>query len=177
MGLFFEAAPRSSRATVERAVEQALLTEPPAEGAAGQIATTLLNTNYAPVTTAYRARAHAAVVEALMARPPAPQEARRRAVEVAQTVSTGGGGDGGTSGGGDGGGGMKPNLRVFIGAAVLLVLLLLITVYVATAADAQAAGVTSSQLKDLSSKLITFDFTFAGVVAGLVGGEAIGKKS
>ena len=166
MGLFFEAAPRSTNVVVERAVEQALLTEPPAEGEADQIATNLLNTSSAPVTLVYNPRAHATVVDALMTRPPAPQEARRRAVQVAQTVSTGDGGDG-----------MKPKLPVFIGAAALLVVLLLITVYVAAAADAQSVSVTSSQLKDLSSKLITFDFTFAGVVAGLVGGEAIGKKA
>lgn len=45
MGLFFEAAPRSTNAGVERAVEQARLIEPPAEGEADQIATNLLNTS------------------------------------------------------------------------------------------------------------------------------------
>src|SRR5713226_403274 len=106
MGLFFEAAPRSSNVAVERAVEQALLTEPPSEGAADQIATNLLNTSHAPVSIGFQTRAHAAVKDALMVPPPAPQEARRRAVQIAQTVSAGGGGDGGN--------GIKPKLPAFI---------------------------------------------------------------
>ncbi len=56
-------------------------------------------------------------------------------------------------------------------------ILLAASIYVASQADAQAATVTSSQLKDLSKIVQTLLVAWSAAVIGIVAGEAVGKKS
>lgn len=76
-----------------------------------------------------------------------------------------------------GGTGLAPQWATFIGAAIVFVILLAASIYVAQQADAQAATVTSSQLKDLSKVVQTLLVAWSAAVIGLIAGEAVGKKS
>ena len=76
-----------------------------------------------------------------------------------------------------GGTGLTPQWAAFAAAAAVFVILLVASIYVASQADAQAASVTSSQLKDLSKVVQTLLVAWSAAVIGLIAGEAVGKKS
>ena len=73
--------------------------------------------------------------------------------------------------------GLTPQWATFAAAAVVFVILLVAAIYVAQQADAQAATVTTSQLKDLSKDVQTLLVAWSAAVIGLIAGEAVGKKS
>jgi hypothetical protein len=73
--------------------------------------------------------------------------------------------------------GLTPQWATFTAAALVFVILLVASIYVAQQADAQAATVTSSQLKDLSKVVQTLLVAWSAAVIGLIAGEAVGKKS
>jgi heme/copper-type cytochrome/quinol oxidase subunit 2 len=107
----------------------------------------------------------AAIKDAYLASPPSTdEEAKTLATAKAASVSS----DTKT---------LAPRWAVFIVAVVLIVILLLLTIQVATAADAQPATVTSSQLKTLSSSLITAFTTLIGAIVGVITGEAVSTKT
>ncbi len=76
-----------------------------------------------------------------------------------------------------GGTGLTPQWATFVAAAAVFVILLVASIYIAQQADAQAASVTTSQLKDLSKAVQTLLVAWSAAVIGLVAGEAVGKKS
>jgi len=105
------------------------------------------------------------ISEALLAQPPSSsEEAQRLAAAKANSVTS----DLNA---------LAPRWAVFIGAIILVGVLLLITIQVATAADAQPKDVTSSQLKTLSTALITAFTSLIGAIVGVVTGEAVSSKA
>jgi hypothetical protein len=72
-------------------------------------------------------------------------------------------------------GGLSPQLWPFVAAAAVFLVLLGASIYLASAADAQAAAET--QLKDLSKSVQTLLVAWSAAVVGLVAGEAVGKKT
>lgn len=171
MGIFFESRQASPRRQVQRAVEQAYLREPPGTDAEAETIASGLASNIALNTldVGYGSRARAVLKDALLTVPPTRSHARKLAAQKAAEVT--GANDG------DDEGGLVPKWYAFIAAAALFLILVLITFWVGVVADGEAATVTNSQVRDLSAKLIGFDVTLAGIVFGLIGGEAVGSKS
>ncbi|TMC48926.1 MAG: hypothetical protein E6J20_18415 [Chloroflexi bacterium] len=164
MGLFFDSHARPSP-RLEKAIQSALLAAPPAPAAADQLASQAVeDLAIKDPGVARHPQVRAAIKDAYLRPAPNPQDASSLAKQIAAQVAPGDGG-------------LVPKWASFVGATMLLVILMGVTTYVASLADAQAATVTSSQLKDWSSKLIGFDTTLAGIVFGLISGEAIGQKA
>ena len=68
------------------------------------------------------------------------------------------------------------NLFVFAASAILLVVLLSFTTWVAIMADGQPKDLANSQLKTLSTALITAFTSLLGAIVGTITGEAVTKK-
>jgi hypothetical protein len=71
---------------------------------------------------------------------------------------------------------LKPNVVAFGSAAAVFIFLVVAAYLTASAADSQTST-TATQLKDLSNGLSELLVAWSGAVLGLIGGEAVGKKS
>ena len=71
---------------------------------------------------------------------------------------------------------LKPNLPAFAAAAVVFMFLVVAAYLSASSADANTST-TATQMRDLSKAITDLLVAWSGAVLGLIGGEAVGKKS